>query len=116
MRISDWSSDVCSSDLAPGVKRLVELPQRRLGVGALQVVVGAEQALPAGLALAAGDRAERVETARDGGEEPLLALDVGGDRPEHWRLELIGAVGAPEDLDSGVCLPAGLDRKSHGLN
>src|SRR3546814_1185506 len=52
----------------------------------------------------------RGETARDGGEEPLLALDVGGDRPEHWRLELIGAVGAPEALDRGVCLPAGLQQ------
>ena len=41
----------------PGVKQLVELAQRRLGVGAFEIVVGAEQALTAGLALAAGDRA-----------------------------------------------------------
>src|SRR3546814_21154821 len=76
---------------APNVKRLVELPQRRLGVGALQVVVGAEQALPAGLARAAGDRAERVATARAGGEEPLRALYVGGDQPEPWPPELLGS-------------------------
>src|SRR3546814_7419065 len=34
MRISDWSSDVCASDLAIEVRRLVELViARRLGVG-----------------------------------------------------------------------------------
>src|SRR5207245_8313777 len=65
-----------------GVEQLIELAQRGLGVGALQIVVGAEEALAAGLALAAGDRAERVPTPRDGGEEPLLALHVGGDRTE----------------------------------
>jgi hypothetical protein len=47
-------------DLA-GVEQLVELAQRRLGVGAFEIVVGAEQALAAGLTLAAGDGAERVE-------------------------------------------------------
>src|SRR3546814_4264279 len=84
VRISDWSSDVCSSDLfdaqrqhaveeagdrrqvlleaavlvgevepsvlgegrkraagdAASVERLIELPQRRLGIGALEIVVG----------------------------------------------------------------------------
>ncbi len=42
----------------PGVKQLVELAQCRLGVGAFEIVVGAEQALAAGLALAAGDGAK----------------------------------------------------------
>ena len=58
----------------PGVKQLVELAQRRLGVGAFEIVVGAEQALAAGLALAAGDGAESVETPRDRRQEALLAL------------------------------------------
>ena len=44
-------------DLA-GMQQLIELAQRRLGVGAFEIVVGAEQALAAGLALAAGDGAE----------------------------------------------------------
>ena len=52
-----------SSRVLAGVKQLVELPQRRLGIGAFEIVVGAEQALAAGLALAAGDRAQ---TCRDG--------------------------------------------------
>src|SRR3546814_10449594 len=102
MRISDWSSDVCSSDL---------------------VVVGAEQSLPAGLALALGNRAERVEATGDGREEALLRLHVGGDRPEQRRLRLVGTVGAPEALDRRVRLPAGFeqvmdaqDRKSTRLN
>jgi hypothetical protein len=47
------------------MEQLIELAQRRLGVDAFEIVVGAEQALSAGLALAAGDGAERVETPRD---------------------------------------------------
>ena len=75
---------------------------------AFEIVLGPEQALPAGLALAAGDGAERVETAGDGREEALLGLHVGGDRPEQRRLRLVGAVGAAEALDGGIGLPAGL--------
>ena len=96
-------------DLA-GVEQLVELAQRGAGVGAFEIVVGAEQALAAGLALALGDGAERVEAARDRRQEALLALDVGGDRPEQRRLLLVGAVGAPEALDGGVGLQPGSSR------
>src|SRR3546814_14958345 len=39
-----------------------------------------------------------------------LSSDVCSSDLEHWRLELIGAVGAPEALDRGVCLPAGLQQ------
>ena len=94
-------------DLA-GVEQRVELPQRIARVARFEIVVGAEQALPAGLALALGDRAERVEPPRDGREEALLALDVGRDRTEQRRLRLVGAVRAPEPLNGGVRLPAGL--------
>src|SRR3546814_1357220 len=73
MRISDWSSDVCSSDLA-------------------------------------GDRAQRVETASDGGDEARLRLHVGRHRPEQRRLLLVGAVGPPEPLDRAVGLPASLQQ------
>ena len=94
----------------PGVKQLVELAQRRLGVGAFEIVVGAEQPLAAGLALAAGNGAEGVETPRDRRQEALLALDVGRDRTEHRRLFLIGAVGAAETLDCGIGPPAGFEQ------
>jgi hypothetical protein len=88
----------------------VELAQRIAGIGAFQIVLGPEQALAAGLALAARDRAQRVEPPGDGREEALLGLHVGGDRPEQRRLRLVGAVGAAEALDGGVGLPAGSSR------
>ena len=64
--------------------------------------------MPAGLALAARYSAKRVETSRNGRQEPLLRLHIGGHRPKERRLRLIGAVGAPEALNRRVCLPAGL--------
>ena len=108
--VASWNSlERAALDLA-GVKQLVELAQCRLGVGAFEIVVGAEQPLAAGLALAAGDGAERVETARDRRQKALLALDVGRDRTEHRRLFLVGAVGAAESLDRGIGPPAGLQQ------
>ena len=69
-----------------------------------------EQALAAGLALAASDGAQGVEAARDRRQEALLALYVGRDRPEHRRLLLVGAVRAPEALDGGIGTPAGFEQ------
>jgi hypothetical protein len=71
---------------------VIELAERGLGVDGLKVVVGTEQALAAGLALALGDGAQRVEPARDGGEKALLGLHIGGDRPEQRGLRLVGPV------------------------
>ena len=96
-------------DLA-GVEQHIELAQRRAAIDGFEIVVGAEQALAAGLTLSLGDGAERVEPARDGGEEALLGLHVGGDRPEQRRLRLVGAVRAAEPLDGGVGLPAGFQQ------
>src|SRR5260370_10773121 len=98
-----------------GMEQLVELAQCRLGVGALQIVVGAEEALAAGLALAAGDRTERVETPGDGGEETLLALHVSRNRTEDRRLLLVGAVRAAEPLDRRIGAPARLQQVMHPL-
>jgi hypothetical protein len=50
--------------------------------------------LAAGLALAARDRTQCVETARDRAEKALFRIYVRGDRPEERRLRLIGAAGA----------------------
>ncbi len=80
------------------------------GVRRLEVVLGTEQPLPAGLALAARDGPERVEAARDGREEPLFCFHIGGHRTEERRLRLIGAVGAPEALNCGIGLPARLEK------
>src|SRR4051794_8070768 len=95
--------------------QLVELAQRGAGIGAFEIVVGPEQALAAGLTLSPGDRAERVEAARDRRQKALLALDVGRDGPEHRRLFLVGAVRAPETLDRGIRLPARLQPVMNAL-
>src|SRR5712672_689202 len=92
-------------DLA-AIDQKVELAECRPGVDGFEIIIGAEQPLAAGLALALGDGAERIEAARDGGEKALLRLDVGGDRPEQRRLRLVGAVRAAEPLDGGIGLPA----------
>ena len=102
-----WSEQAL--DLAADQQH-VELAQRIARVVAFEIVLGAEQALPAGLALALGDGAQRVETPRDRREKALLGLHVGGDGPEQRRLRLVGAVGAAESLDGGVGLPAGLEQ------
>src|SRR5712672_1451157 len=92
-------------DLA-AIDQKVDLAQRRPGVEGFEIVVGAEQPLAAGLALALGDGAERIKAAGDGGEKALLRLDVGGDWPEQRRLRLVGAVRAAKALNGGVGLPA----------
>src|SRR5260370_935790 len=79
------------------------------------IVVGGERRVTAGLARAAGDRAERVETPREGGRETLLALHVGGDRTDDRRLLLVGAVRAAEPLDRRVGAPAGLEQVMNPL-
>ena len=101
---------------AAAVEAEVELAQRGRGVGRLEVVGGAEQRGVAvahrGLrvALAAGDGAEAVEAAGDGGDEAALALDVGGHGPEQRRGLLVGAVGAAEALNGLVGAPAGFEQ------
>ena len=75
-----------------GIEQRVELAQGGAGIDGFEIVLGAEQPLAAGLALPLGDRAQRVEPSRDRGQEALLGLDIGRDRPEQRRLRLVGAV------------------------
>src|SRR3546814_10415653 len=70
-----------------------------------------EQVLAARLALAARERAEHVEAASDGADEPTFALAVGRDGAEHRRHRLVGAVGAAEALDRDVGAPPGLEQE-----
>src|SRR6516162_7953093 len=86
---------------------MIELTSRVAAAMAFEIVLGPEQALTTGLALAARDCAQRVEPAGDRGEEALLRLHVRRNGPEQGRLRLVGAVGAAEALDGGICLPAG---------
>src|SRR3546814_3549935 len=46
MRISDWSSDVCSSDLAERVHRILEIGPARRQVGAARGTEGAAFGFP----------------------------------------------------------------------
>src|SRR3546814_7772505 len=110
MRISDWSSDVCSSDLlagdtgfARGLELLAAAPEDE-GIAALQA-----HDLLAGLCLADDQRVDpvlphRVAAALLGDADPL---DVRRDQGEHAR------------ADQSVAndqIGAGHDRKSTRLN
>ena len=97
------------------VERHVELPQRRLGIQALQVVALAEQRPVAAhrglrIALASRNRAEAVEPARNGGDEPPLPLHVRRDGAEERRGRLVRPMGAAEPLDGLVGPPSGLQQ------
>ncbi len=87
---------------------VIKLRQRAGRLRGLQIVPHPEQALIASSALAFGEGTELGEPARDRGDEPLLALDVGGDQVKHRSRRLIGAMGAPEALHRLVGTPAAL--------
>ena len=70
------------------VQQHVELAQCRAGIGAFEIVLGAEQPCPAGLALAARDRAQRVEP-------PWRSSTGSACRPSHWRPSAGTAAAAP---------------------
>ena len=97
-------------------ERDVEAPEGGLGVDALKVVALAEKRLVAAshgglrIALAAGDRAQAVEPACDRGDEPPLALHVGGDGPEQRRGGLVRPVRSAEPLDGLVGPPSRLQQ------
>lgn len=66
----------------PALEKVIPADQGGLGVLAFEIVGRIEQVLSTGLALAAGERTETVEPARDRRGEPQFALAVGGDRAE----------------------------------
>src|SRR3546814_2859007 len=109
MRISDWSSDVCSSDL------LVQVGETALGKGAQQVqrrgrlIVGAHQALRIGLAGLLGevDAVDNVAAIA----RQLDAVDYLGGRRARLG-ELAGHAANLHDRAGG----AEGDRKSTRLN
>src|SRR3546814_6489029 len=71
MRISDWSSDVCSSDLPSGADRFQQPFEQAAAVGA--AVGGLDPAF--GMRHHAEDIAGRIE---DAGDVARRAVDVGG--------------------------------------
>src|SRR3546814_5874775 len=105
MRISDWSSDVCSSDLALGSGVIVD--PRGLGVtnnhvvekaDEITVVLADRREFPAKLMLA-DPKTDLAVLKIDGGDEPLPAV----------------AMRDSDDLEVGeLVLAIGKDRKSVG--
>ena len=79
-------------------------------VMAFEVVLGAEQALPSGLALTSGDGAQRVEPASNGAEKALLGLHICRNGAKQRRLRLVGTIRATQALDGGVGFPARLEQ------
>src|SRR3546814_1450225 len=78
---------------------------------AFQIVLWSEQALAAGLTLAARDGAKRVEPPGDGREKALPRLHIGGDRTEERRLRMVGPVGEAYATYGGVGFPAWLQEQ-----
>src|SRR3546814_7994301 len=103
MRISDWSSDVCSSDLIRGLSLLDSL-SRRTRIN-LEVVIADAAALPA--------LSDELEPLRGGRGEVMLRLSDG-------TMEAVLNLGRKYVLDAEVAARLeyvkGVDRKSTRLN
>src|SRR3546814_19692155 len=81
MRISDWSSDVCSSDLLDAVLERADLGLQRLGLGIVSGDIIMAVAVAADAVLGADDAADRHDEddaddhfKRAHGEDPFLFL------------------------------------------
>src|SRR3546814_6178855 len=97
MRISDWSSDVCSSDLDGGVLTVVFRQRRRRGVGQRR-----------GGGFERGDACERIVPVRGRGSRAAERGDGVADMQT-------GSVGGRSGHDGGKEGEVG-DRKSTRLN
>src|SRR3546814_1447110 len=127
MRISDWSSDVCSSDLADRGMRSRHLPQLRLAVGALSgvdpVAGGNRDARPAAARPALAPETARGAHVRPGSRlahrlglpftTERQAVAVLLDRLQADALDHRQLLGA---LERAVLFPVCKDRKSKRLN
>src|SRR3546814_4314488 len=91
MRISDWSSDVCSSDLADRGKAglQVAVAGQEQGVGERQLV-----AAPAGMELDTGRTQHRRQFAGNGAQRYLQLRQVGLAQARH-RLADLGQLVVP---------------------
>src|SRR3546814_20444635 len=97
MRISDWSSDVCSSDLERIDDAVVPQPGRRIIGMALLLILGADRSLESLLVVRRPVVAPRgAAVAADGGE-PLGRLPAAHPRDAPFRPQPTEhrAVGAP---------------------
>src|SRR3546814_14116843 len=107
MRISDWSSDVCSSDLALDVVDAAD-PQRRRGLRVLDLLADHLQPEP----VRALDRRAHLVADRAFTELARLARGQAHEAPRHLREQGVGfragAVLAQSQLPPGRHPPAAL--------
>src|SRR3546814_4101 len=99
MRISDWSSDVCSSDRARGQGGAI------LFVGAPEQALGADHAAAAG-ALGNLTKTLGVEWARDGIRVNAVLTRSAGDTLGHLAAYLVGDYAA---YVTGAVMGIGID-------
>jgi len=95
----------------PRGQQHVELAQGILPYLTFKIVLGAEQALPSGLALAACDGAEGIEPASNGAEKAFLGFHVGLLWGETAALCLIGTICPAQSLDGSIGLPSASSRQ-----
>src|SRR3546814_11620999 len=90
MRISDWSSDVCSSDLKAAVADRPEVAGRRpiAAADGVRRIVGQRQAMPLG-------------EGRDGGQIAALAREVHGKHGLNRAARLSRGAGRSEERRLG---------------
>src|SRR3546814_2595265 len=88
MRISDWSSDVCSSDLGPTEELLQELRAKARAAGLMTPHIVAD-----------GSHLSQRETAivlKKSGLSPLGPVAVNTMAPDEGNMYLIGKIGTAE--------------------
>src|SRR3546814_17999619 len=116
MRISDWSSDVCSSDLESGFKGLVDLVNNRAIIW-LEESLGAKfeyQDIPADLAdEAAAARSELIEMAVEQEDDVMEAYLEGTEPDPHTLKQLLRKGLLNFSSVPGLC---GSALKKHGFN
>ena len=81
------------------------------GVAALQIIGRIKEILPAGLPLAARQRAKAVEAAGNRRDEAALAANIRRHRSKQWGRGLVGTIGPPEPLDGSVSPPAWFEQE-----
>ena len=72
-----------------------------------------EQVLPAGLPLAARQRAKGVKAAGNSRDKAALAPTISGYRSEHRCRRLMGAIGPAKALDGPIGTPTRLEQEVH---
>src|SRR3546814_14822009 len=96
MRISDWSSDVCSSDLDAPYAGYVQVGRRRDGDGETNVTNGGQLRISAGESVNTNTYEPGLQIARDSGSLGRATVDGNGS-----QIHMIQTVPANGDAEVG---------------